>query len=117
MPCPFYNMDMCGAVADPKLAKLYTSRQRCMYEYGSCSIYLANRDRVRRIEDRAGFSAANPNLDGKNLNIVVECEFYSEGVCRVLRRQLTIFEAKRCASHYQTCPIRERALRNRLSFG
>jgi hypothetical protein len=113
LPCPFYKMDMCSAVKDPKLAKLYTSRQRCMYEYKSCSIYTANQDRIPAQGNVDQKSSLYAEVDGASPQVEVDCEFFSNGECRVMHRLLMRFEALRCAQYSHTCPLRERALRTR----
>lgn len=109
-------MDMCGAVKDPRLARLYTSKQRCMYEYTSCSIYVANREKApeQKTERPVETNLATQSAPS---GITVDCEFYVEGECHVMHRKLLEFEIKRCANYSQTCPLRERALRMRARMG
>lgn len=117
MPCPFYKMDMCGAVKDPRQARLFTSRQRCMYEYKTCSIYMANQDKVQQPEDKPKQDIQTYTVGDKPVSVAVDCEFYLEGECRVMHRKLLMFEINRCANYSNTCPLRERALRMRMGPG
>jgi hypothetical protein len=107
-------MDMCNAVKDTKLAKLYTSKQRCMFEFNSCTIYLTNREKI--VAGRSGTSLVPQTSDfqpaqGQLASYDVDCEFYSNFICNVLHRRLTGYEAARCSQFSHTCPLRERALR------
>jgi hypothetical protein len=114
LPCPFYKMDMCSAVKDLRLAKLYTSRQRCMYEFKSCSIFAANSDRAPSEEVVDHKMESYTSQEQPSLNIEVDCEFFGDGECRVMHRKLMQFEIQRCAQYSHTCPLRERALRTRV---
>ena len=145
MPCPFYKMDLCNAIKDVRLARLYTSRQRCMFEYSSCSIYIAQGDRGRQtvaaqqdggqpLTRGAGSNASQTTLGGDHAAgsqpapqpqaaeavdaleaLEVECEFFYSGSCRAMGRRLTRYEAQRCSEHYEICPIREKALRKQVA--
>jgi hypothetical protein len=107
-------MDMCNAVRDAKLAKLYTSRQRCMFEFNNCTIYLANREKIvvakadaNRALEFNDFQVCQEQMDAYD----VDCEFYSNSLCNVLHRRLTFYEVVRCSQFSDTCPLREKALR------
>jgi hypothetical protein len=106
-------MDMCGAEKDPKLARLYTSRQRCMFDFRVCSIYLANRSRAPSTaleNSRQTSEVHEPRQLPSSTKIVVDCEFYLDSSCDVMHRRLTIHEELLCSKYSQTCPLRERAL-------
>ncbi|PSN84018.1 hypothetical protein B9P99_04490 [Candidatus Marsarchaeota G1 archaeon OSP_B] len=97
-------MDMCSAIKDPKLAKLYTSRNRCMFEFEQCVIYNSNKTLVstKKLEE-----LVTPSFES---SIEVGCEYYSQGSCLVLRRILMPTEVARCSQFYSTCPLRLKAM-------
>ncbi|MEM3857316.1 MAG: hypothetical protein QXI37_02270 [Thermoprotei archaeon] len=115
-------MDMCNAVKDLRLAKLYTSRQRCMFEFSTCTIYVAHggssvqaQKEINPVQTGIQQASAVPDaptqVHADYATVEVECEFFSADMCTVLERKLTNAEILRCSRHYDVCPFRERALK------
>lgn len=78
---------------------------------------MANQEKVQHAEDKVEQPVETYTVADRPVNIAVDCEFYSDGECRVMHRKLLMFEINRCANYSQTCPLRERALKMRMGSG